>query len=178
MIRALTISLVLSASLCTLSACHISSDGRPGAVNTLPRASDADPFRPATLRIHPLTHADRTATPTRIFLHLELNDRYGDAVKALGKLRIEMGEQGAIGAEVRQTAWAIAELADPEENVKRFDTATRTYRIVLNAPTWVTQALEEGEKAKRELLTIRVFFELPTVGAESPIYLRDTYELR
>lgn len=179
--RLLPVAVVVLAGLggvCTLSACHLSRPEERHAPKTLPRGADADPFRPATLRIHPLTHADRTATPTRLILHLEFQDRYGDSVKALGKLRIEMGEEGAIGANVRQTAWAIPELAEPEENVKRFETATRTYRIILNAPAWVTAALEEGANAKRELLTVRAFFELPAVGDESPIFLRDSYEVR
>ncbi len=103
-----------------------------------------DPFRPVTLRVHPLTHIDpaRAGDKGLIILHFELKDRFGDAVKALGTLRIELDKPGGgatPGMETQELTWDIAELAEPQGNADRFDPATRTYRVVLAAPRWVTE---------------------------------------
>ena len=115
-------------------------EGPPGS------SAATDPFRPVALRIHPLTHIDaaRAGSPdkTSIVLHFELKDRFGDAVKALGTLSVELDKPGAgvtPGMESRELTWEVPELADPQGNADRFDPPTRTYRIVLSAPRWVAE---------------------------------------
>lgn len=119
--------------------------------STSPRADPpgssaaTDPFRPTALRIHPLTHIDaaRPGAPDKAFivLHFELKDRFGDAVKGLCTLSVELDKPGAgvtPGMESRELTWDVPELADPQGNVDRFDPPTRTYRIVLSGPKWVS----------------------------------------
>ncbi len=99
-----------------------------------------------------------------LMLHVELTDAYGDTVKGLGKLAVQLyrrtpgSESGAGGgggagsspgsaagsgplSETQDSRWDIAELAEPDGNAKRFDPATRTYRLQLKAPDWVAGEL-------------------------------------
>lgn len=112
----------------------------------LPAVEGAPAFAPATMRIHPLTHIEKgeqTGLPAgqcTVVLHLELKDRFGDSVKGLGTLRLELFKPGAgvsPGIESQALTWDVNDLAEPEGNSRRFDQSTRTYRIPLVAPAWV-----------------------------------------
>ncbi len=144
-------------------------------------------FAPAALRIHPLTHIDAAkSTPDKpaadksfIILHFELKDRFGDAVKALGQLDVELTKPGvgiAPGMETRELSWTVKELSNPEQNVDRFDPPTRTYRIVLSGPKWIADWANRPESAKREgpaWLKLRAVMQLEGGGS-----LRDEYVLQ
>jgi hypothetical protein len=118
----------------------------PPKENTPGGSAATDPFRPVALRIHPLTHIDaaRPTNPDKAFivLHFEMKDRFGDAVKALGTLSVELDKPGAgvtPGMESRELTWDVPQLADPQGNADRFDPPTRTYRVLLSAPRWVAE---------------------------------------
>jgi len=109
-------------------------------------ASDAAasaPFVPVELRVHPLTAITRStrAADDEATVHIELLDRWGDTVKALGQLKIEIrveapGFGGAGASKSASRSWDI-DLGNPEENSRRFDRVTRTYRLrVKGAPRW------------------------------------------
>lgn len=115
------------------------------------------PFAPVVLRVHPLTHVEAAPAGTSpdqcvLVLHLELRDRYGDSVKGLGRLKVELytpGEGVAPGIERQALTWHVDGFDDPEANTSRFDAATRTYRLPLLADRWVAQWLSrEGEAAR------------------------------
>jgi len=152
-----------------------------------------DPFRPAMLRIHPLTHVDiaaaggvsdgkkdapPAASPCRLMLHFELRDRYGDSIKALGKLHVEMANPAGNalpGMESSGLSWDVPEMIGADENFKRFDGPTRTYRIALNAPKWLADYFARPAAERKDApryFKLRVVFELP--GTEGK-YLLDEY---
>ena len=112
-------------------------------------------------------------------LHFELKDRFGDAVKALGKLDVELTKPGvgiAPGMETREITWTVAELGSAEENFTRFDPPTRTYRIVLSGPKWIADWAMRSGDAKREgpaWLKLRAVMQLEGGGI-----LRDEYVLQ
>jgi hypothetical protein len=129
------------------------------------------PFVPRSLRIHPLTHMDISVDggESVLVLHAELRDRYGDSVKGLGRMRVELSRSvtGSIapGAESR-AAWDVTDMDEPESSSRRYDPATRTYRVPLRTPAWVTRwMLDERERrGGPQRLTLRVSFT-PTVGS-------------
>ncbi|MCX5691291.1 MAG: hypothetical protein NTV94_16135 [Planctomycetota bacterium] len=179
------------AAFCTLilPACTLSGKSGTAAPTTgkpsseLLANAEPDPFRPTALRIHPLTHVD-AASGTKedrcaIILHFELKDRFGDAVKAPGLLRIELAKpaQGALaGMESRELTWELTEFINAEENFKRFDVPTRTYRIALNAPAWVCEVVSKktSRDSSVKWLKIRASIELPGTGQ----VLRDEYVIQ
>ncbi|CAG0952809.1 hypothetical protein PHYC_00293 [Phycisphaerales bacterium] len=116
------------------------------------------PFDPVTLRVHGLTHIDPTgpkvgADQCLLVLHFELKDRFGDTVKGLGPLKVELYKPGAgvaPGIETQALSWELPDFADPEANASRFDTATNTYRIPLIAGKWADQWLDPGNEGLRE----------------------------
>ncbi|MBX3382743.1 MAG: hypothetical protein KF864_04440 [Phycisphaeraceae bacterium] len=144
-------------------------------------------FAPVSLRIHPLTHVDAAAgikdataaDKTRIVLHFELKDRFGDNVKALGTLRVELlkpGSGATPGIESRELTWDVAEFADPDENFKRFDTPTRTYRVLLNAPRWVGDSLaDRNHRDAPGWVKLRARFE--PIGQQGLMFI-DEYVLQ
>src|SRR4051812_29835024 len=94
--------ILLACSL--LAGCRGITPGDPnptvsGANPRSPRTSRY-PFAPASLRVHPLTHVDlvegeKGSAPTsEVVLHFELLDRYGDAVKGLGIVNVELYRPG------------------------------------------------------------------------------------
>lgn len=132
------------------------------------------PFAPVAMRIHPLTHIDAPGPgergETSLVLHMEVRDAYGDLVKGLGKLDVELSRSvasgvlpvGGAGTGFEQTpavSWSAAEMMDPKENSRRFEWDTRTYRVRLLAPAWVGQWLRDeklrgGAAAKMRLRVI------------------------
>jgi len=145
----------------------------------------AEAFAPVTMRIHPLTHIEGTTTPggasaSQVILHIELKDRYDDTVKGLGRLTVMLYRPVASGAagdsaggstsstdgpanERQDLKWSLPEFADPDPNMKRFDSATRTYRIRLDAPDWVLRTIRD-ERAG--YIKLRVIFALAADSGE------------
>jgi hypothetical protein len=158
----------------------------PGCIQTgrqkdLPVANDvivAYPFAPTALRIHPLTHVESGweragAAPERsqLILHLELLDRYGDSVKGLGVLKVELFRPAATagpGMESQDLSWDVPGMELPEANTRRFDMATRTYRVPLVAPTWLAEVSSKGER-------LRVRVTMRTPGQDGERVLEDEY---
>jgi hypothetical protein len=95
------------------------------------------PFSTARMRIHPLTHAERVEGTLRLVLHMELNDGWGDTIKALGTVKATIEPVGS-GAG-RAVTWDV-DIRDSATNVSYFDSVTRTYRFVLTGvPAWFEQ---------------------------------------
>ena len=93
------------------------------------------PFGPDDMRVHPLTHAEIVDGRPRLVVHMEINDAWGDSVKGLGTVGIELSRIGA-GVGEDQTRWDI-DIGGVERNVSYFDGVTRTYRFVLTGvPSW------------------------------------------
>lgn len=124
-------------------------DARPGA--------GACPFDPVVARVHPLTHVDArspglAADKCLLVLHLELRDQFGDAVKGVGDLKVELYKPGpgtSPGMETQALVWEVPAFAQAETNSARFDPATRTYRLPLVADRWVAQWLSAEGGALR-----------------------------
>jgi hypothetical protein len=136
------------------------------------------PFAPTSLRIHPLTHVDIGPKQSQVVLHFELLDRYGDSVKGLGKLSIELYKPGAgmtPGIETQELSWDVPGMDDPDQNTRRFDLATRTYRVPLSAPPWVQDAIspEHGPG----WVKVRAVLTVDGEGGE-PRYLEDEYVIQ
>jgi hypothetical protein len=150
----------------------------------LPAVEGAPAFSPATMRIHPLTHIERVAQAglpagqCTVVLHLELKDRFGDSVKGLGTLRLELFKPGAgvsPGIESQALTWDVDDLAEPEGNSRRFDQSTRTYRIPLVAPAWVAAwGSKDATGATQGWLKLRAVLTT-TEGPER--YLEDEFVL-
>lgn len=138
-----------------------------------PMAEGPWAFAPASMRIYPLTHAERAEDGrTRIILHVELKDRWGDSAKGLGVLQVRLFRPlpgPTPGLEEESAAWTI-DLSDADENQLRFEPATRTYRFALrDLPAWV-DAPGEGPRRMRLRATFRTITHL---GREET--LRDEY---
>ena len=130
--------MVLALVACaTVGACGAQSKGvrRPVA-----GADREGVFRPESIRIHPLTRIVRRE-PNRIVIeaHVELFDAWGHPVKGLGHLRFEVssGMPAGIGQANRpgsvSSLRAEVDLTDPEAaSVQYYDSATRTYRMILD----------------------------------------------
>lgn len=136
--------------------------GAPGAPSAAPGSATRTPagecpFEPVVVRVHPLTHVDArspgvAADKCLLVLHLELRDRFGDAVKGVGDLKVELYKPGpgtSPGMEAQALVWEVSAFAQAETNSARFDPATRTYRLPLVADRWVTQWLSPEGGALR-----------------------------
>jgi len=137
------------------------------------------PFAPVSLRVHPLTHIDpgwerEGVAPenAQLVLHFELLDRYGDSVKGLGTVHVELYRPGAatVGTETQELAWDVEGMNTPEANTRRFDNATRTYRVPLVAPTWISDTAQRGY--------IRVRVTMRTAGPDGELVLQDEYAVQ
>ena len=145
------------------------------------------PFGPVAMRIHPLTHIDAAARnkdgsvpdSSRIVLHLELRDRSGDSVKAIGNLMVELLKPGTgvlPGMDTHELTWDVPELMDVDENIRRFDPPTRTYRIVLNGPRWIGEWAAAGRtKDSAPWLKLRAVY---TLSGENGSVLSDEYAIQ
>lgn len=150
---------------------------RPGS---LPRESmpatgqlTGGPFAPASMRVYPLTQIERTGEgEARLVLHLELRDAWGDTVKGIGNLQVQLLRGGAGGGR-DERMWEV-DMRDPASNALYYDPATRTYRVQLrDLPDWaVAQSEREGG-------SVRVLAVLNTPAPDgSERYLRDEYVIR
>lgn len=145
------------------------------------RGTEVWPFAPRSVRVHPLTHVD-TPDPGgegTLILHVELRDRFNDSVKSVGQMSVELtsGTPGAGFATGSQTRvrWDIGDITDPQASSRRFDPSTRTYRIPLKSPPWVSRWLndENERRGGPDHLTLRVTFS-PTAGEDRRV-LTDEY---
>lgn len=130
--------------MCLLSGCAAPQQAGGSAVQsnepvsigqTGPSASAADapppwPYRPASMRIHPLTRraVDPSTGDDCIEARIEFLDRDGDTTKCFGKLAVNMRVQR--GTEV-DTLGVTVDFTDLRENATRFDEVTRTYLVRL-----------------------------------------------
>ncbi|MCL4197778.1 MAG: hypothetical protein KJZ69_09835 [Phycisphaerales bacterium] len=111
--------------------------GEPGGLSG-PEAAPAHearpaawPFRPASIRIHPLTHALRQEGAVSVIeAHVEFLDRYGHTTKGVGLVRLELFAADALPGSARLGTWEI-DLNDLDANSRHYDDVTRTYRLRL-----------------------------------------------
>jgi hypothetical protein len=152
------------------------------------------PFAPVSMRVHPLTHIDSPPAgqrgDTTLVLHMEMRDAYGDLVKGLGRLDVELSRSTPAGVLVGgiagggfedqpAVAWQAAEMLDAAENARRFEWDTRTYRVRLSAPAWVgewlrNEAVRAGAPAK---LRVRVSMTGGQSASGGVRVLQDTFVL-
>ncbi|TVS09145.1 MAG: hypothetical protein EA423_00480 [Phycisphaerales bacterium] len=141
-------------------------------------AEACEMFAPVVMRLHPLTHVDRTPAGQPIIVcHIEFADSWGDTVKAAGDLAVLLyrprGATGATGTQ--ELRWDI-DLTDPETNAAHYDPATRTYRIQLGRlPEWATTVGQPGAEDQRIVLRA-IFTATDREGRETT--LRDELTVR
>ncbi|MBV1929735.1 MAG: hypothetical protein KUG81_09530 [Gammaproteobacteria bacterium] len=138
------------------------------------------PFRPAVMRVHPLTHTELSSDGDAVMiLHVELKDPWGDTVKGVGQLQVQLRKGGAT-SEVgnRGTRWDV-DLRDIEINVSYFDSATRTYRVVIGGlPMWLADSVvPEEDVGSGEGARVRVLFRTSKADGEA-VVLQDEYLMR
>lgn len=114
---------------------------------------------PASVMVHPLTRvgADSAGDPA-LLLYLEVHDEFGQTIKALGRVRVELYRPGSsrpapaetpaapdhsVSADTvqpRDQSWDV-DLTDPVRNARMFDDlVTRTYTLPLGGlPSWLTE---------------------------------------
>jgi hypothetical protein len=144
----------------------------PGGAESL-----GNPFAPASIRVHPLTHAERdSAGKVWIICHVELKDAWGDTTKGVGQLQVQLyrpsGSPGS-GIGTQELKWDT-NLSDLKNNAALYDGPTRTYRLPLeNAPEWIMG--EEGKEKPR----VRLRAVLGTRGpAGEKRVLQDDYVMQ
>lgn len=146
-----------------LSSPSADTTSAPGALGGLDAAAAYSAFAPNRVRIHPLTHVDASGSRGVLILHYELRDRFGDSVKALGELKVELYKPGpgVMGSmETREASWTVAQTLVAEGNSERFDRTTRTYRVQLFAPAWVRDwaAANPAARADTPWIKVRVLY--------------------
>jgi len=83
------------------------------------------PFRPTTLRLHPLSHALRRDDRVSVIeARVEFFDRFRHTTKGLGVMHFEL--HSADGAGPRLVSWEI-DVSDVDANMRHYDDVTRTY---------------------------------------------------
>lgn len=153
--RAVPLLALTSLLMAMLAGCGTGGAAQASPDPATPAA--ACPFEPAVARVHPLTHVDArspgvAADKCLLVLHLELRDQFGDAVKGVGDLKVELYKPGpgtSPGMETQAMVWEVPAFAQAEANSARFDPATRTYRLPLVADRWVAQWLSAEGGALR-----------------------------
>ncbi len=133
------------------------------------------PFAPASMRVYPLTHIEASGEDeARLVLHLELRDAWGDTVKGVGRLQVQLLRGGDMGGGGRDERMWEVDMRDPEANALYYDPATRTYRVQLrDLPAWV------AEQSRARSGQVRVLAVLTTPAPDgSERYLRDEYVIR
>lgn len=106
----------------------VPASGRGPAAPPAEARAAAWPFRPASLRIHPLSRAvSREGPATAIEARVEFFDRFGHTTKGVGMMRLELHAADAPPAGGRRLgAWEI-DLSDVDTNLRHYDDVTRTY---------------------------------------------------
>ncbi|MFK7760044.1 MAG: hypothetical protein AB8C13_08860 [Phycisphaerales bacterium] len=94
------------------------------------------PFAPAEMRIHPLSHFEQVGDDSRIVLHMEVRDGWGDTIKGVGRVTVRLRRSDALTMGTSGVRWDI-DLRNLATNVSYFDSVTRTYKFVLSGlPEW------------------------------------------
>lgn len=136
------------------------------------------PFEPVALRVFPLTRVERDAAgAAQIVLHLELKDEWGDTVKGVGALTVQLLRPAGVasGGGRDEVRWDVS-LWGAEENARYYDPSSRTYRIVLgDVPGWVDAMMSRSDPEDRVRITAQL--RTPT-GDGSMRSLWDELELR
>jgi len=107
------------------------------------------PFRPARVRIHPLSHftVDESGQSRGLYLRLEFFDRFEHNTKGIGTIEFELfvGSEPSetIGFANRLEVW-VSDINDLDRNLERYDDVTRTYLF----PLMVNSDLELPEKGQ------------------------------
>ncbi|MCW5777705.1 MAG: hypothetical protein KIS87_14810 [Phycisphaeraceae bacterium] len=171
---------VCAAMLAFVPGCSLTRAGADAGPSEM--AAMRHPFAPTAIRIYPLTHLTRDREHGDVIMcHIELKDRWGDAVKAVGELEVQLFSYPTDGSALRQEAtWPVPEMMQPDVNSALFDPATRTYRLRLGrVPAWVRdmisrrEAVERGETPqgqRRRLLLKAVFRTVDPQGRESTLF--------
>lgn len=186
-VRRAVVGLVLAPlALAAIVGCR--SGLRPAGTATEGRLPDIDglgpesalAFAPAAVRLYPLTHLQRDeAGAGRIVCYLEVKDGWGDGLKALGTLQVQLYRPMRDGSLVRESVWDV-DLRSPQVNVALFDPVTRAYRVQLGGvPAWVEPMIDRAESREQgsaaeglERLVLRAVFT--TIGEDGePVVLRD-----
>ncbi len=172
----LVIGLVMIAGISSMLGCQGSVIFREQVVRTEDLLAVPGPFRPSAMRIHPLTHTETRADGEAVMvLHVELKDPWGDTVKGVGQVQVQLRRASAtsmIGD--RGTRWDL-DLREIEENISYFDSATRTYRIVLGGlPDWLDESVLAGDP---EPARVRVLFRTAKADGEA-VVLQDEFVMR
>ncbi len=167
---------MITAAAGVLAGCQGSVIFQEQVVRTDDLLAVPGPFRPSAMRVHPLTHTEtRSDGEPVMVLHIELKDPWGDTVKGVGQVQVQLRKATStttIGD--RGTRWDI-DLRDIEINISYFDSATRTYRIVLGElPDWLDQSLRAGSP---EGARVRVLFRTAKADGET-VVLQDEFVLR
>jgi len=90
------------------------------------------PFRPASMRVHPLTRlVEETDGSLFVELRIEFSDAWGHATKAVGRLILDLYATPATGSSFEVLARWQPDLADLELNERHFDDLTTTYLFKL-----------------------------------------------
>ncbi len=159
------IALLLAAAL--LSACVA-----PRRPITNPAISESSllawAFAAESIRVHPLTQLElEPGRGVTLACHVEVRDRWGDTVKAVGDLQVQLYRPvPGLDAtrEVQELVWDI-DLNNLERNAAWFDPVTRTYRVRLTGlPAWA-ERIATGE-ASGEAGRLRLRAVLRTVGPD------------
>ncbi len=106
--------------------------GTGGPAGPVASSAAIKPFAPASVSIFPLTQLqlDAEGEPW-LLLFVELQDRWGDPVKAVGWLTVYLEPEGRPGSvSDHEARWDI-DLTDASVNSALFDPVTRTYRVQL-----------------------------------------------
>ena len=134
--RAVAIPLVLAIITVSAGCAPRSNSGPEPATPEMTNSATPEsrwPYRPANMRIHPLTRLTRdAATDDQIIeARVEFTDADGITTRAVGRLELTLieGASNATGTTIRQ--WATIDLRDREVNRQRFDEVTRTYLLKL-----------------------------------------------
>lgn len=126
--------------LCALAAVGCSVQPQGGRLADREPTGEVGVFAPEAIRIHPLTRIvdPGDGSPMLIDAHIELFDAWGHPTKGLGSLRFELFRSGGGGIGAMPDAGIVraqVDLTDPDINSTQFyDSATRTYRMLLEAP--------------------------------------------
>jgi hypothetical protein len=125
--RATALILVCAAATC-LPACQPTSrSGGDMNASSAGVSTNAWPFVPASIRVHPLSRITVDAAGRRrVELRIECRDAEGDSVRTIGLATIRLGD-GNVAEEA-------LDLNDMRVNQETWDRVTRTYRQTLDIP--------------------------------------------
>ncbi|MFG0305678.1 MAG: hypothetical protein ACF8Q5_05635 [Phycisphaerales bacterium JB040] len=136
------------------------------------RWEDPGPFEATRMRVFPLTRLDEAADGTaQIVLFLEMQDHWGDSVKAVGDLTVRVWPSRSIGAGSDPEVWEVS-LWGSENNASYYDPTSRTYRVPLtDLPAWITSS--EGPNRDASIVVEAVLRTPASEGGQRS--LRDQY---